>query len=155
MKYFSFLLLFLFFFKHCHLWGMEEVCSPTSSGSSALGTHQHYSCTHGTVWPHYLCPGGHPQAPSTQSKGATMGTTATPRASGEQLCRKGLQLSAWDFPQDKMPFLSPSLPPIHTHWVDGKLLAKREVSPVEKSERIQRVKQLHSLKVTGVEFDGR
>lgn len=99
----------------------------------------------------FSMPGEHHQALSTKSKGAAMGTSS----SSLGLRRRALQERA---PAEQKKFsprqnafpISPPLP-----WVDVKLFAKLEVSPMENSERIQRMKQLHSLKVTGVEFDGR
>lgn len=46
-----------------------------------------------------------PKSPAHRAKERPWELPAAPWALGEQLCRKGLQLSTQDFPQDKMPFL--------------------------------------------------
>lgn len=53
---------------------------------------------------------------------------------GRAASQERLQLSTQDFPQDKMPFFPP--PPLPC-WIDGKLFAKLEISPMEKSARAQ------------------
>lgn len=72
--------------------------------------------------------------PGVQSTGAAMGTSSSSLGLGTAASQESLQLSTQDFPQDKMPFFFFFSPP---HWIDGKLFAKLEISPMEKSARIQ------------------
>lgn len=136
----------------CGSWGRFAVRLPGGGGGGVRPGNPPVLLLH--AWHNitmFSMPGEHHQDLSTESKGAAMGTSS----SSLGLRRRALQERA---PAEQKKFsprqnafpISPPLP-----WVDVKLFAKLEVSPMENSERIQRMKQLHSLKVTGVEFDGR